>query len=269
MKIFFSACPAASHAPNLVVPIYEDSGIGMLNVDTNRLNPQERKILETLRTYSRDHDAPTITEAAEICGCSVSQVSKAIKKAGFKGYKRYMGYLYYGELPRENTPAELDRLCRVIDEFDTSLVDQFVELIDTHEKIILFGYGPSHIAAQYFEYKLQFCTETFITTPRDEQSVRGVLDEGSLLAIFTTTGQYRSFADISSFARSRGADVLVVSEEYNPILMENCDRYFVLSRHPQSKSLQPYEKTRTVFFIFFELVIEKILARRAAAEHPH
>jgi DNA-binding MurR/RpiR family transcriptional regulator len=141
-------------------------------------------------------------------------------------------------------------------------VNDFVELIGSHAKIIFFGYGPSHICAQYVEYKLRFCTDAFVTTPPDEASVRNMVDDGSLLVFLTTTGQYRSFHDVCLFARSRGTDVVVVTEEFNSRLMAECDRYMVLSHHRQPDELKPYQKTRTVFFIFFEQVIQQILAER-------
>ena len=238
----------------------------MINIDATKLNPLERKVLDALSSYSKSHPAPKIVEAASICGCSVSHVSKAVKKAGFGGYKQYIHYLYFGEYPKKETVAELERLKRVIDDFDVSLVDEFVELIRSHKKIILFGYGPSFICAQYVEYKLRFCTDAFITTPPDEASLRTMVDETSLFVIFTTTGQYRSFEEVSRHAKSRGADVIIVSEEFNSLLMDNCDRYFVLSHHKQSDELRPHEKTRTVFFIFFESVVQRILADQRVNE---
>ncbi len=240
-------------------------GKPMFNIDTTKLNDTERRVVDDLTAYAKGNPAPRIVEAARICGCSVSQVSKAVKKAGFSGYKRFIYYLYYNEQPKEQPLDELDRLKKVISDFDVSQVDEFVDLISRHEKIVLFGYGPSHICAEYFEYKLRFCTSAFITTPPDEQSVKNMLDETSLLAIFTTTGQYRSFEALTQHAKDRGADVVVVSEEFNPLLMENCSRYFVLTQHKQSDELRPYEKTRTVFFIFFEQVIKKILSGRVGS----
>jgi DNA-binding MurR/RpiR family transcriptional regulator len=234
----------------------------VFNIDATKLNPLERTVLDALSLYAKTNDPPGIVEAARVCGCSVSQVSKAIKKAGFGGYKQYIRYLYFGEYPKQESLAELERLKRVIDEFDVALVDEMVDLIRRHEKIILFGYGPSFICAQYFEYKLRFCTDDFIATPPDENSVRNMVDEKSLLIILTTTGQFRSFEDVSGHAKSRGADVVVISEEFNSALMDNCDRYFVLSHHNQPDSLLPHEKTRTVFFIFLEQVVQRILAIR-------
>jgi DNA-binding MurR/RpiR family transcriptional regulator len=227
------------------------------------LNPSERKIVDELVAHAENNPSLRITEAAEICGCSVSQVSKVIKKAGFSGYKNFIQILYTGEGPLAPALEELERLKRVIEDFDTATVDEFVSLIYEHEKIILFGYGPSLISTQYFEYKLRFCSNAFVTTAPDEQSAKSMLDRSNLLVIFTTTGQYRSFKSLTIEAKKKEADVVVVSEEFNPSLLENCNHYFVLTRHEQPKTLKPYEKTRTVFFIFFEQVIQKILRDKA------
>ena len=235
----------------------------MFNVDTTRLTPLERKVVDDLVAHARRHPPFKIAEAAQICGCSVSQVSKAIKKAGFSGYKHFVQVLYTGEQPRAPALDELERLKRVIDDFDTAAVDEFAGLIAGHKKIILFGYGPSLISTQYFEYKLRFCSSAFVTTAPDEQSAKSMLDRSDLLAIFTTTGQYRSFRSLVGEARKKGADVVVVSEEFNPLLLENCNRYLVLTRHKQPEALKPHEKTRTVFFIFFEQVILKLLHDKA------
>lgn len=234
----------------------------MFNIDVTKLTELEQRVLDRLSDYAKENVPPKIVDAAEICECSVSNVSKAIKKAGFGGYKAYINFLYYDERPATKTIPEIERLKLILDEFDITLVHEFVELISQHERILLFGYGPSFIAAQYFEYKLRFCIDGFVTTAPDENSLINMVDDSTLLAIFSTTGQYRSFRDLSHRANEGGADVVVVSEEYNPHLMEDCDRYFVLSNHRQSDDLRPYEKTRTVFFIFFEQVIQTILANR-------
>jgi len=235
----------------------------MFNVDTARLTPLDRRIVNDLVAHARQHPSFRIAEAAEICGCSISQVSKAIRKAGFSGYKHFIRVLYAGEQPREPALGELERLKRVIEEFDISAVDEFASLIDGHERVILFGYGPSLISAQYFEYKLRFCSSAFVTTAPDEESARTLLERASLLVIFTATGQYRPFGSLAQEASAKGADVVVVSEEFNPLLLDICKRYFVLTRHMQPDTLKPHEKTRTVFFIFLEEVIQRIQRGKA------
>ena len=232
----------------------------MINIDSKKLTPLERHVLETLQDYARCHEAPKIVEAAGICGCSVSQVSKSVKKAGFGGYKAYINYLYHGERTKTTPLAEIERLKRILDAFDAALVDDFAELLRGREKIVLFGYGPSAICAEYVEYKLRFCVNAVVATPQDEASLRRMMDETTLLVILTTTGQFRSFHEVSLYAQSRGADVVVVSEEFNSALMEDCSHYFGLAHHEQSDSLEPYQKTRTVFFIFFEQVVQRMMA---------
>lgn len=237
----------------------------MFNIDETKLNALERSVLDALAAYARDHEPPVIVDAARVCGCSVSQVSKAIRKAGFVGYKPFIRYLYYGEAPEQPALPEIERLKLVLAEFDSALVDEMADLIRSHEKIVLFGYGPSYLCAQYFEYKLQFCTGGFISSPQDEASVVRLLDAKTLLVILTTTGQFRSFETLLGAAKERGVDAVVVTEEFNPGLMSGCERYFVLSRHNQSGALRPHEKTRTVFFIFLEQVVQKILAENGGS----
>jgi DNA-binding MurR/RpiR family transcriptional regulator len=235
----------------------------MFNLDTTRLTPLDRRIVDELVAHARHHPPFRIAEAAEICGCSISQVSKAIRKAGFSGYKHFLRVLYAGEQPPEPALDELERLKRVIEEFDIAAVAEFASLIEEHERIILFGYGPSLICAQYFEYKLRFSSSAFVTTAPDEESARSMLEQASLLVIFTATGQYRPFGSLAEDAGAKGADVVVVSEDFNPLLLDISKRYFVLTRHKQPDTLKPHEKTRTVFFIFLEEVIQRIKRDKA------
>ncbi len=234
----------------------------MLDIDEMRLNRAERSTLHSLAMYAENNPPPTIVEAAAICGCSVSHVSKTVKKAGFPGYKRYIGYLYHSEQPPSQPTGEIERLSRFLEEFDPAVVTDFVELIRAHDRIILFGYGPSQICAQYIEYKLRLCMQASVATAPDEQSVESMAGKGSLLIILTATGQYRPFDAVSRGAVNRGANVVVVSEEFNPVLRDLGARYFFLSHHDQPATLKPYEKSRTVLFIFFEEVARCMLQNR-------
>jgi len=134
-----------------------------------------------------------------------------------------------------------------------------MSLLNSHEKIILFGYGPSFIVAQYFEYKLRIFTNKFVIAVSDELSVWTMVDEKTLVVIFTATGSFRSFETVYKATKEKNSDVLVIAEEYNTSLMETCDRLFWLSKFPQSPDLKPHEKSRTVFFIFIEEVIQRLI----------
>jgi DNA-binding MurR/RpiR family transcriptional regulator len=231
----------------------------MINIDFNKLNPLEKQIHDQLLKYSQVHADIKINKAAEMCDCSVSKISKFVKKLGFSNYKQYMDFLYGKEVFPEHSSSELERLKKFINEFDPSLVDEFIELLNKHEKVLLFGYGPSFICAQYFEYKLRIATNKFVSTVPDEITVETMVDENTLLVVLTTTGTFKSFQNISQLPKRKGCEVLLIAEEYNSSLMSICDRIIWLSRFPQSNELQPHEKSRTVFFIFIEEVIQRLL----------
>jgi DNA-binding MurR/RpiR family transcriptional regulator len=231
----------------------------MINIDFNKLNPLEKKINEKLLQVSKSTSNITINQAAEACDCSVSKISKFVKKLGFDNYKQYMNFLYGKELPQKKSFEELERIKNFIDDFDISLVDKFIELMNAYEKIILFGYGPSFICTQYFEYKLRINTNKVIIAVPDEISLESLIDEKSLLVIFSATGKFRSFDRINSLAKEKNCEVLFIVEEYNAALLSNYNKIFWLSKFPQPEDLKPYEKSRIVFFIFIEEVIQHII----------
>ncbi|WP_455381785.1 MurR/RpiR family transcriptional regulator [Salinispira pacifica] len=234
----------------------------MLSIDETRLNAAERATLESLAGYAENNPPPTIVEAAAVCSCSVSHVSKSVRKAGFPGYKRYIGYLYHREETAHRPVDEIERLMHFLTEFDPTVVRDFVELIRAHERIILFGYGPSQICAQYAEYKLRLCMDASVATAPDEQSVESMAGRGSLLVILTATGRYRRFDAVTQSAVARRAEVVIVSQEFNPALTELGVRCIFLSHQSQPDTLKPYEKSRAVLFIFFEEVVRRMLEER-------
>lgn len=142
------------------------------------------------------------------------------------------------------------------------MVDDLLDLIDKHNKIVFFGYGPSLLCAQYFEYRLRIFTNKTIIAVADEISVASMTDKDTLLVLLTVTGTFHSFANIYAESKKRGCDVAMIVEEYNTELFSQCDRIFWLSRYPQPERLLPYEKSRTVFFIFFEEIIQRLISKR-------
>lgn len=231
----------------------------MINVDLSRLNPLEQQIYEKLALHSKNIPDIKINQAAEICSCSSSKISKFVKKLGFSNYKQYSDFLYEKEITQKAASHELIRIKQFIDDFNYVLVDEFIDLMNRHDKIIFLGYGPSYICTQYLEYKLRTCTNKYILALQDEFSVEQVIDNTSLLVIFTTTGSYRSFENIHNIAKAKGCKVLIIVEEYNPSLLANGDKIFWLCKYPQVKHFKPHEKSRTVFFIFIEEVFQRLL----------
>lgn len=131
----------------------------MINLDLSTLNPLEKKIHKQMIRHSKAIPFIRINQAAEFCQCSVSKISKFVKKMGFSSYRQYLDFLYGKDIPPAAGSDELNRVRSFIDTFDNGMVDDLLSLIDQHKKIIFFGYGPSLLCARYFEYRFQNCSD--------------------------------------------------------------------------------------------------------------
>ncbi|MCY6354214.1 MurR/RpiR family transcriptional regulator [Clostridium sp. ZS2-4] len=230
----------------------------MISIDIRNLNSLEKQIYDILMEYSKNNPKFRINQAAHLCNCSVSKISKFVKKLGFSNFKQYLDFLYGKEMPHTDHSDELTRIKNFIDDFDSTLTNDFLELIKTHEKIVLFGYGPSLLCAQYFEYRLRTCLNKIVMAVSDELSVTSMIDENTLLVFITVSGTFRSFEKLYHDAKIKNCDVAMVMEEYNTALFDQCDKIFWLSKIHQPSYLKAYEKSRTLFFIFLEEVVLKI-----------
>ena len=236
----------------------------MINIDFSKLNPLEIQIHNKLDEFAKSNDTIRINKAAELCGCSVSKISKFVKKLGFSNYKQYLDFLSGRDIPQVNLSNELARVRQYIDDFNDAMVFELLELIENHNKIVLFGYGPSYHCAQYFEYRLRIFTNKIVIAVSDEVSVASITDKDTLVILLTVTGTFHSFENVYTESKKRGCEVAMIVEEYNTEVFSQCDRIFWLCKFPQSDKLLPYEKSRTVFFIFFEEVIQRLIVKKNA-----
>lgn len=232
----------------------------MFKISFEKLNPLEREIHAVLSERSSLTNNIRITEAAELCGCSASKISKMTNKLGFKNYRQYLDFLYGRETRKAAQSSELNRIETFINEFEHSLVDDMVDLINSKSKIVLLGYGPSYLCAQYIEYRLKTCASKVAIATSDELMVNSIADNNTLLMIFTVTGSFKSFKDVHQQTKAKGAEVAIVLEEHNLSLIKQFDNIFCLTKSTQPYDLKPYEKNRTAIFIFMEEVVQKLRA---------
>lgn len=230
----------------------------MFNIDFDALNPLERQIHTTLKQASRTAETIRITDAAQMCNCSVSKISKFVQKLGFANYKKYLDYLYGRAQPETKPSCELERIGRFLETFDQNKVRELANLIHDSNKLVLLGYGPSYLCAQYFEYKFKTCTNKICIAVPDDLTASSIIDANTLLLVFTVTGAFKSFEEIYRETKAKGAEVALILEEYNPSVLTRYDRIFCLTDGHQPAELKAYEKSRTVFFIFMEEVIREL-----------
>lgn len=233
----------------------------MLMFDLNRLNTLEQEIYSILIPHLKNGEHLKITQAAVLCGCSSSKISKFVKKIGFENYKQFVSFVQGESLQEKKVSSEMERICNFAHEFDSELVDTFIDQFEAHEKIVLFGYGPSFICCQYFEYKLRIHSDKFIVAVPDMITASRLLDDKALLVIFSTTGKFASFDEVCEKGRKKGCDIILIAEEYNQDLIDNHKNILFLTNSTQPDNLKPYEKSRTCSFIFIEELIFKLIEK--------
>ena len=232
----------------------------MIKVVTDKLTKLEEEVHAKLSTVVSTNKKLKIIEAAEICGVSPSKISKLVRKLGFHNFKQYILY-FSGQqinLEQQKKSNEIERLIRFLENFDSKIVDDFVSVFQKYDKVILFGLGPSFISAEYFAYKLATASDKNVTVTQSEDFAERLTDENTLLIVFSVTGQFSSFDSLFKKAKENGSSIMLVLEEYVNTLGSIADSVFYLSEFNQDASLLPFEKTRTVFFIFIEEIIAKL-----------
>ncbi|WP_316633896.1 SIS domain-containing protein [uncultured Flavobacterium sp.] len=228
----------------------------MYVVNKDLLNSLEKNIYSILIKEIKQNNTLSIIDAASICGCSPSKISKFVQKLGFKNYKEYLAFISgnaFTVIPNEN-----ERLNKFLDNFNSEIIEHFAAYLQKFEKIILFGYGPSFIAGQYFEYKLRNLLEIPICAVAHETSINDLLSKNNLVIIFSVTGQFKSFKELYENVILKNSKVAFILEEGRTEFLETYDYTITLSNYLQNPELLPHEKTRTTFFAFIEAVIKQL-----------
>jgi DNA-binding MurR/RpiR family transcriptional regulator len=195
---------------------------------------------------------------------SPSKVSKLVRKLGFENFKQYKQYFGGQQIISEDkkNSSELERLKNYIENFDPVLIDNFLTIFKKYNRIVLFGLGPSFICVEYFAYKLTLLSGKNIFVAQEETYAQHLVDEETLFVVFSVTGKFTSFENLFNAVKSCGSEILLILEEYDNSPALEIDNIFYLTKSTQNENLLPFEKTRTVFFIFIEEVIAKLMSER-------
>lgn len=236
----------------------------MLEIDmSGQLNALDTEIHKILTEECQKNEKLTIVEASEICHCSPSKISKFVKKLGFQNYKQYRDYICKRQPVTKTFSDEFARIRHFLDTFDQSLINRFISEIRQYKKIVLVGYGPSKYCAQYFQFKLQLFSSQTIIVSEDELAAASVIDSDTIVVIFSATGTYDSFRNYKRVAKEKGAQLLLLVEEYNTSIIPDYGQIIFLTDTFQTLSPIAYEKSRIIFFIFIEEVIARYVKERA------
>jgi DNA-binding MurR/RpiR family transcriptional regulator len=231
----------------------------VMRIRLDQLNDLELQIHHKLSEESKQRPNLTITEAAALTGVSPSKISKFVKKLGFLGYKEYARFLSGKELvKRKKLSNEFSRIQSFMENFDDSSVYYLADLIQKYDKIILFGYGPTNICMEYFEYKLTYTVDKHVIRATQASLIPSLLTENSLLLIFSVAGKFAQFDQLFEEAKKHRAKSLLVIEELNTNLSLDTSEIIYLTKAHQDDHLASHEKTRTILFMFIEEVMREL-----------
>ena len=234
-----------------------------MKIKLDHLNDLELQIHQTLSLESTTQPNLTITEAAKLAGVSPSKISKFVKKMGFSGYKEYFRFLTGKELIKQKKiSSEFSRIKQFIEEFDSAQVRYLADLILTYDKIILFGYGPTNICMEYFEYKLVYIADKNVIRATQPSMIPSLLSPNSLLLIFSVAGKFAQFDSLFAEAKKHHAKSILVIEELNSSLTLENNEIIYLTKSHQEDTLQSHEKTRTILFMFIEEVVQVLNTKK-------
>lgn len=232
----------------------------MLKVDTDKLTKLEKEVHQKVSELVAENDKLKIIEAAEICEVAPSKVSTLVRKLGFDNFKQYKLYFSGHQIKWESNQRteEIQRLMLFLENFDKKIVDDFVSIYHKYNKIIIYGLGPSFISAEYFAYKLDIVSDKNIKVTHSEDYAEQMVDDETLLIVLSVTGKFSSFENLFQKSKDKGAEIMLILEEYVNTQNSLADYIFHLSKFHQSEELMPFEKTRTIFFIFMEEIATKL-----------
>ncbi|SET25860.1 MurR/RpiR family transcriptional regulator [Thorsellia anophelis] len=234
----------------------------MIKVDGAGLNPLEKVIFSDSKLHIRSNSSIKITELAHQLNVSPSKISKFVRKLGFDSFKQYKEFIKVDEslqIKQRQDSNELARIAKYISSFDNSLVEAFWYKLSACNKLIIYGIGPSFIVAEYFAYRLRIASNIFVLATNEETVVRNSDKEDTKLLILSTTGQFKSFED--DIAGLNYNEIIFLFEELRFFEGLRDHTIYYLTQASGDNSLKPYEKSRTLFFIFLEEVIQKFLLK--------
>jgi len=232
----------------------------MIKVDYNNLNLLEKKLLDGTRESIQHNPKISITELSKCFDVSTSKISKFVKKLGFESFKQYKHFIVGEESEPQTSQVsdELQRITEYISSFDEKLAYDFWIKIKDCNKLVIYGLGPSYICADYFAYRLRTFSDVFTLATNDLTVVKNADNSDTKLLVLSTTGLFKPLNDDLNDLKYK--EMIFLFEEFRHFPDLQGNTLFYLTNSTGERSLKPYEKSRTLFFIFLEEIIQKFKA---------
>jgi DNA-binding MurR/RpiR family transcriptional regulator len=133
------------------------------------------------------------------------------------------------------TAMEIDYLSQALDSIDRKQMDKAVELIKDHDKIFVYGLGPSVSLVDLLEIRLQrFGKEVvpLIVSGREIIDSLLVLKSNDLVFVICFFDQNPTLQLVLDYSRKVGATVIMLTDTLDTILGEEADVILSARRGP-------------------------------------
>ncbi len=133
---------------------------------------------------------------------------------------------------------------------DIAMIDRFLQLIDTHQKIVIFGYSTSHRSARSLQEGLLLAEKlTFVANNDDLQmQLAQSLDKNSLAIIISSYGNFFSNRSaIFDQILTSHCKTILLTQQQNNFISASIDHIFCIN----SQSFEKIGSYSTNFFIDF------------------
>ncbi len=228
-----------------------------------KLTNVEMEIAQYFHHNYQELKDKTISDVANECHVSASKISKYANKIGFSGYKE----LKY-QLLQENNKVVQNKSV----EFHKKQINQFFELfnieqveqlameIKNHQKVILWGDGPSRKVAEYFESRIRIASNTQVVTYSDRQTFNLDLASSTetLVIILSVSGENEKIRKIITSAKQAKAKIIFISEAINGKYIGECQMYINLLPIVDDYKYEVI-RSRSLFFIYLEILVQHLL----------
>ena len=232
----------------------------MVKIDFSKLNSLEKKIYVEIEPIIKKNHHISITELSILSKVSTSKLSKFSKKCGLESFKQFKNYIAgIEQVEPQKSSIEIQRVREYLNNFDYKMVEQFVDQIKNCKKLIIFGYGPSFFCAEYFAYRLRTLTNIFVTVTHEDAIIENSANQDTILLVLSCTGKFKSFDELVN--KLNYHRVIFIFEEFRHFPQLNQHSIFYLTTDTGNPNLLPYEKSRTLFFIFLEEILQTVIRK--------
>lgn len=229
------------------------------------LTESERMVVDYINANETIISELTISQIAEHAYCSMSTVSRAIRKCGYASLAEMRVKLSSvaktqdeSLLVNEILAKSYIECTRTIENIQTSSILKIVEYIRNANRIFIISSGSTVLVAQELEYHLQCqrCSVWTISDSRMQSQLDRFAKEGDLVIIISVANSTPELAIAAERGKQQGANVVVCCCKPNTPLEQFADVFLLGYSQPIYPNHIYGSTSRLALQIFVRTIVE-------------